>query len=799
MENVMDIVRQQAEDAINKLGAQGVVTAEHVADSVLRQTAYWQMPMLDGEKLLFVRFFSPVVQREEVFLGNILFNAFLSKTFARSVAESEPDKVELVANDLESYYFLVCTRSDIAQLADAFRSEVEHSLPDLFFGEQDETRGIYGSLETMLDFVKANVEPFPVFIMPRSYEERLEATVRESLLRKVQKAALDRNPTPIMANLAFFYSHDGMEMQSPARFLGHLAFQHKLVMPKELEAALNIPKTEWQVLRKLIKNEKEFKYPQKKALINLVRYIVANISTPCCFGWLELFFSKTEKGTWELDAGKSQDQKPVRRLLRKITNMNNENIFDEIVKSVIAHRLSKIEACSKEKLRNVLKKVVVGLSENIKADSNTWRMPYTRAKFLSQSEETLTDNLLDGVSFGHVTISSLEKTFDIGCRVCGTRPVEAEDKSILMGQSTHKFNNQSSKQKNEKGPKVCLRCATCTYLMVKLIGSEAVGQPQIPKTYNLIFHYGRHDDEEIDHLTHTIDLVWSLVRQRREAERIRKEANKQIKALEDKLEREEDEQKKQELEAELAEKTAELEQTQAAIAESEDGIYTTCPWLKELGASPVPWENSSLDALVNIQLSESKVERHILGLGLGGYRMILFVLPQIRPPHDAKEHDFAQRRFSDSRVTVVALLSFLRELCGCDGPSYYQSLPTLTPDAFRRDTFYVRDEPISVQQAQNEYEVVTQLAWKLVPRSRRGGSYDFVRKVVLAEKLLEDPLGTFSAVMRDTAILGRDKGKYKQLPGEYRKDWGVHDLTEYAKFIRRLSEIGEVKRNGDQH
>ncbi len=72
MENVMDIIRRQAEDAIKKLEAEEVVTAEHVADSVLRQTACWEKPMPDGERLSFMRFFSPVVQREEVFLGNVL-------------------------------------------------------------------------------------------------------------------------------------------------------------------------------------------------------------------------------------------------------------------------------------------------------------------------------------------------------------------------------------------------------------------------------------------------------------------------------------------------------------------------------------------------------------------------------------------------------------------------------------------------------------------------------------------------------------------------------------------------------
>jgi hypothetical protein len=171
---------------------------------------------------------------------------------------------------------------------------------------------------------------------------------------------------------------------------------------------------------------------------------------------------------------------------------------------------------------------------------------------------------------------------------------------------------------------------------------------------------------------------------------------------------------------------------------------------------------------------------------MGGYRMILFVLPQIRPPRDAKEHDFAQRRFSNSRVTVLALLSFLRETCGCDGPFYYQSLPMLGPGAFQRDTFYIRNEPIRVEEAQKQYDVITQLAWRLIWQR---GPEGFVKKVVLAEKLLADPLSTFATVMRDSPILGQTKGGYKRLPGKYRRDWRAQDLTEYARFIQQLAKL----------
>ncbi|MEW6574266.1 MAG: hypothetical protein AB1374_11605 [Bacillota bacterium] len=715
MENLTNLIRQQAEDVISKLGVQDVVTPKQVAESILNQVAYWEKPLPNGEKLLFIRFFSPVVQREEVFLGNILFNDFLSKAFARAVTLGKLGKAELVANDLENYYFLVRTTSDVAQLAEVFRIEVEYSLPGLFFDKQDEARGIYGSLETMLAFEKANVEPFPVFIMPGNFEARLEKTVRESLLRKIENSPMDRNPTSIMANLSFFYCRDGAEMQSPYLFLARLLLQYGVVDVNDFRQAFNLD-----------------------------------------------------------DDVKLEDAAAVKLIIKDSLMQSKGRTFSSI------------------QLRRLLKQVVTKLGEKVESDPENWRMPYIRSKFLNYDNRTLINKLLDGVSLGYQMLSSRGAAVNIGCRVCGVKTAETEDKSILMGQDTHRFHNQSGKQKNEEDPKACLRCAISTYLIVKLIGSEAVGQPQVPKNYNLIFHYGKHPDEEVNLLVQQIDLIWSLVRQYRDTEYVRREVAEQVRELQTKHDREQDDRKRQALVKVLAQKEVELKEAQLKLKETGSEIFNVCPWLKDLGESEslVPGENPPLDMLVNIQLSETRVERHVLGLGMGGYRMILFVLPQIRPPRDAKEHDFAQRRFSDSRLTVISLLSFLRELCGCDGPFYYQSLPTLTRDAFQRDIFYVRNEPISVEKAQKEYEVVTQLAWKLI---RQRGSDGFVRKVMLAEKLLQDPLGTFASVMRDSAILGQNKGAYKRLAGGYRDDWKAQDLTEYARFIQQLSKFQEVR------
>lgn len=711
MESAKHILQQQAADALEGLEVFDAGLAEAVAESILHQVVYWEKPLPNGDPLLFVRLFSPVVMREEVFLGNVLFNDFLAKAFARAVTQAG-GRAALVANDLESYYFLVRAGADLSALATELHAEVVRSLPELYFGESDPQRGIYGSVETMLDFDKANVEPFPVFVMPHVYLPRLEEAVRRSLLNKIQKSPLDRNPTSIMANLAFFYCRDGAEMQSPYLFVTRLAMRYDVINAPDLWWALNVDLEE-----------------------------VGN------------------------------DEAKAKTAVEEALKQKNKRTF------------------SPQELRNVLEQAVTGLGQKVASDPGTWRMSYIRGKFLELDEETLTTELLASVRCGLLVFPFSTGTNGMVCRVCGIQFAAAEDKSILMGQNTHKFHNQSSKQKDAEQPKTCLRCAMFTYLMVKLLGSEAVGQPQVPKTYNLIFHYGRHTDEEVGELAHQIDRVWELVSKHRTLDETRRKIAEARRNLAEKFEQEKDAQKRTALQTALEQKASELQRAQAALTQVEGDIFADFPWMRDVGASPVPSENPVLDIVGNLQLSESKVERHVLGLGMGGYRMILFVLPQIRPPRDPdnrKPHDFAQSRFSNSWITVTAFLSFLNHLCGCDGPFYYQSLPTLSAEAFQSGMFYVRNRAIPVGEVQRKYAAIYDLAWKLVWKRGPNG---FVEKVVLAERLLADPLGTFSTVMRDSPILGQREGGYKKLKTEYRPDWGAQDLTEYARFIQQLANL----------
>lgn len=760
IKSINDIVQQQAEYALKKLGVVDAVNASYIADSIIYQNSYWERHLPNGKKLLFVRFFVPVIQREEVFLGNVLFNAFLSKAFARAIITSELGRVELVANDLENYYFLIQTNSDVNQLTKTFQDEVERSLPDLFFRNADEERGIYGKLERMFTFRKSDFEPFPVYGIPKFLVPELEKAVRKELREILKPDAFARRFRTVLATIAFFYGRTSGgrgDTQSFPNFVHHLVNDvdyDGLLTGEDVRNVFNIGTTEKSAVKKSI-----------------------------------------DDGTY-----------------------------------------------NSEGLRKLLLNLVEAFNASIDSGDSKWLMGFLRKdqKFLSYSRSGYLDLLLANVQIGYDLFSTT--TMDgkrIICRLSGMAPADVKDRYVTIGTNAFRFHNQSVKRRAEK---VSAQCALYSYLAQKLLGTEMVSAagklPQVPKTYNLIFHYGLLNNQKIDQITRQMDLIWNLVWQHRDTRGIRRDIDKQRYDLEEKLNQAKEAKKTQQLSQQLNQMKAELNQADAEIAAVEDEILRNCPWWKRADVSFAPAENPSLDTLsssqqfrqqvqneaesylidendvrsicpwwkredaaalsdrsarfsletlVNIQSSKSKFERHVLGLGMGGYRMILFVLPQIRAPRD-KEHDFTQRRFSNSRVTVTAMLSFLCELSESDGPYYYQSLPSLTPDTFSSDTFYVRNQPIPVKQAQREYEAVTQLAWKL---TWQGGSDGLVKKVVLAEKLLAEPLGTFSAIMRNSPILGQTADHYKRLRGQYRPDWGAHDLTEYAKFIQRLSKLQE--------
>src|SRR5690554_2094518 len=60
-------------------------------------------------KYIIFRLFNAVSERDEVFIGNVLFNDYLSKLVLRVYNESEKytGHIELVYNNLEIFYYIV--------------------------------------------------------------------------------------------------------------------------------------------------------------------------------------------------------------------------------------------------------------------------------------------------------------------------------------------------------------------------------------------------------------------------------------------------------------------------------------------------------------------------------------------------------------------------------------------------------------------------------------------------------------------------------------------------------------------
>jgi hypothetical protein len=660
-------------------GLVGAANADEIAMLITGGTAHWETTLPDGQRLALVRLFAPVAQREEVFLGNVLFNDFLSKALVRAVERQGLGQMAPVANDLENYYYLLLPTGQLDEVVQALRQEVTESLLDLYFTDENPTRGIYGDVERMLSFYKSNVEPFPLFIIPTRHKARLESVIREQLLRLLHSDNWLDNLTTITALLAFFYSRDGREMQSPPYFLSQLVYQDGFASKERLHRALNVA-------------------PESKELSG------SDIK--------KLLLVKTNPRTRE-------------RLFP----------FDEVA------------------LRELLLDLVGWLGKRVKSEPEGWLIPYVGQKFLSLDEETLAELLLSQVQLGYQLFPS--EPMDRGailCRVCGTLPATLEDKSILMGIATHRFHCQSAKQRNEASEKICVRCALFAYLTVKLLGSTSVGQPQVPKQYNVIFHYGQHDETETEEIAAKVDLILRLATQFRTAERIREELRQ--------LER----------------------QREAQTARVAGDLLSTLD---------DPYLETSCEVLGQMY-GDVETEHHVLGLGYGGYRLMLFILPQLK--WGGKEgHDFVQKRFSKSRIAAFTLLAFLRRLCGCDGPYYFQSLPTLAPGGFDHNTFYVRNRPISVREALDKYKAITSFARRVVKYEQ--GRSPLVEWILLAERFLDDPLGTFSDMLRDSPLRGGDDFadfKRRRLGKEFIKRMGVFDSLEYLSLFEKLKEFQEV-------
>lgn len=678
-------VAQAADQAITRWGIPDAVRGGSIARLVGEGAAYWRQGLPDGSHLNLIRLFSPVVRREEVFLGNVLLNDFLSKTLMRAAEQDNSGRIALLANDPESYYYLYHGRATLDEMAERFRQALLTSLPDLYFGDDNSAQGVYGNVSRMLTFYKSNIEPFPAFAVPQELLPGLLGKVNESLRKLTGDQATNINI--ILAVLSFFYAKDGAEMQS----------------------------------------------------------FYALLSRVMSEGWLPI-----DKMRAVLALAPSEDF--------------DKDTFSERKKGQVIDRVQ-LEEAVELFLRNMEQQIRQGQSDMVAANLARKMLPLNVVQMVAA--------LVRGVQLGFLPLGRLEEHSKIGaalpCRFCGTDASVIVEKNITGGFGAGRFHNQSPKTRPFEQA-LCGRCGISGYLEIKLLGMQ-IARPQpkakdfpVPKQYNIIFHYGRHDEAQAKQIAGIIDDLFDLISscwQRAQEEK----RFFSVEYIRDEISRRAREREAQD--SVRGERVPSVEEAIAALI-ADDAVA------------------SGLEILGQMR---QDLQAQVLPLGVGDYRLLAFILPQLRPGRD-EALDFVQRRFSRSRLITFTLLALLRKLCGCDGPYYFQSVPTLAPGGFDSNTFYVQGKGENADNAIRRYSAIVNFA-RRVAKYRDGHSL-LADWILLAERLEEDPLGVFSEVLRGSPLrVGDDlqDAQYKRLSDEFIRGTRMVDGTEYLKLIEQLKQL----------
>jgi hypothetical protein len=658
------------------------VAPDEIAQHVLNQSAYWTTDLPNGTTLALVRLYSPVVQRHEVFLGNVLLNDFLFKALPRAVAQADLGEAAPLLNDLENAYIL--WRDDgapstgsgqaLEALREAYLEEVLNALPDLYFGEEDLERGIHGDVRRMLTFYKCNIEPFPIFIVPQAYLGRLMTVVGEWIQTLVSDQGIEalaeaaRIPVNsaeswrikvLLSLLSFFYHQDGIEMQGFHAFFSGAMDDGRLPVEKT-KAAFGMEDTQ---------------------------------------GFDKDTFDKRRKND-------AVDYHSLAQSLESLIEFA-EKLIGEGNALAVSPRLGK-------------------------------------EKMLPASPVDFVAHLTARMQMGYLPVSSTESSGDqtgLACRFCGTDTAVIDEKNIIGGPGTGNRFNQSLKSDNER---FCPRCAVSSYLETKRLGMRFESIYPIPKLYNIIFHYGDHADWELKAIQRQIDYVLAEVGGEKETDDLWND----------------------------------LQEVRDRIARQHGGT-----------AVPIDFEKWTPSALEVMHQMQQDVQAEVIPLGSGAYRLLVFILPQLRPGSQ-EGLEFVQKRFSHSRLAVTTLLGFLRQLCGCDGPYYFQSVPRLSPGGFDANTFYIRGEPERADKALRRYGLITEFARRVVPY--RKGHSQLADWILLAEQVERDPLAVFSDVLRKSPIRGGDRFqdfRYQRLSNDFVPGMSVVDGTEYLALFEHLRDV----------
>lgn len=702
--NFREIITGEVEGFLNKNKIKKVEPKD-IVKRVLDGTLYHEEKS-DDRKIILFRFYTPVTMREEVFIGSVLLNTFLSKNILLSCRENQLGDIRLIANDIENYYYLWLTEENsLKDLKDGFIKTLENNLEALYFASNNEELGVYGDFDKLFDFHKNNIEGFPIFPIPKAYMERLGKIARDNLLKGIDENSFSSNPTTITANMAFFLSKDGTEFQSPYKLLTRAVTEYKEYTGldvKDLKDALNL--------------EKDYDLSDKK--------------------------------------GSKKLTDDVKKTMGKIT-------------------------FSPDKLKEFLKKIVKSYDVLSKKDPENWNLKYARKKALVLTPEETVREILSQTQLGHLFLSDMSKNkTNTYCRCCGANSPMLKENHITMGEDVGKFYNQMVNTDVKKDVKICVKCTIQSFLMTKLVGNISGSLAFVPQRGNMVFHYGRHDEKEMEEISSNIKNVWKQIERRKEILRELAECRRKIYDIR-KKQKKASKKKAKEMDASLEDEMQRYKEEKGNLK----GFYAD---LNKRTDNKIQIDKDpAIDFFSNAQFDSNELENYVIGIGLGNYRLMFFMIPQFKNYVDKKPHDYIQKRFNTSRITMLVMLSFLRKICGCDGPFYYMTLPSLNKENFSHDTFYVKDEAYSAEDVLRYYEFFASFSKEVVKRDTP--SKQIVKKILLSERMVEDPLLTLSEVMRHSKVLSPRGGD------KYRVIKGGENLLDYFNVYMKSREYQNIK------
>lgn len=714
------------------------------------------------------RLFNAVSQREEVFVGNVLFNDYISKLLLRAYREIEKynGRIELVYNNLENFYYVIeqvnIEKFSLEELEDDFKNYFEENLEELFFEDEDLEKGIYGEFKNLMLGQGSNYISLPLTILPSFFEKKF----KDKFIKNLDFFSNQEQ----ISMMALYWSATGSEMQSYDNFFSKELLNPKVNIKPVKHILNDDEKKRIEQIRKI-----SLELSKQKKLINLIE---------------DLYLLYVQhKGEFEDFKIELLNNKCFKENIKELPTVSN-TILDKIIKVnnlLQSNRLvdffkevkklkNKMKAKKYNLLKTELEKVLETVENNLielnevpsfnKVQNlndydfegfNNFKDQIVNLKYISYQKEKLLN--LDKKEYISEIFRSINITSKLDkicskkdkCYVCYKNVKRVISKNLLTGGKEEKFTNDNV----DTSKNICLKCSVYIWLKLKYLGSYFSGNV-FPEKRNLVFFYGQISDERINQIQGILNSLYYCTQ------------NPSVytyEMIDESIE---------ELEKDnLEEESSEVDDLLQELIESDEENNNQRP----AKVPPTIWSWYE-----NGQQSD-KVNTHIFSIGQGENRLYTFVLP-----YALGRSDEIQKKFSQNRVAVYSMLSFLSRLTGIKGGFYYLSTPRLNDEFDDENMFYYKDK--ARKGSLKEYELLTEVAWKLIDerkisfnKNKSKAEIAFERRLKLAGNLNKLPLITLSKIYREL-IADERKSNYKNISKI--RNHGNINLFPLIKFSNKI-------------